>query len=184
MSAWTWSRLEAEVLSKGNKRRYSIADCAAAVKALKMGAGLPPSYVEYMDRFGSGQWKPGLYIHVPTHPRPAATIAVASPNLKSMLEVHLSGGKHAENAALINALIPFAGDGSGHVFCWDQRSARTNGELQIYVVEEEYMKAAPCGRDLIEFLGLYWIERGLDRVMPLADGSWGCEAVFYADGEK
>lgn len=183
MSNWSWSRLESEVRCSGIKRTYSVMDCEVAANALNIAGQLPPSYVELMRRFGSGQWKPDLFIHAPSHPMSTAAITSASPNLKRMLTVRLSGGQHSDKASLINSLLPFGGDGSGHVFCWDQRSRAADGEMMIYVVEEEYMKATPCGRDMVEFLGAFWIERGLDRVMPYSDGSWGCKAEFCGDGD-
>jgi len=172
----TWDALEQQVRVVGTKFVNSPEDCRLAVNDLQL-PGLPPSYQEYVARFGAGEWRPDLVIAAPRHPNRYLTLAFAIKGLQKMTPPLPRKPK-------LTRLLPFGGHADGYHLCWDTDSLMDNGEMSICLLQEhEQEPIIYCGNTLLEFLAEYWIGRKLDQVYPLQGGSWNCNPEFRAIGQ-
>jgi hypothetical protein len=170
----SWNELEKQVQVLGTRFTNSAEDCKAAASELDL-PGLPPSYVEYVYRFGAGEWWPRLLIAVPRHPKRPVSLGYHAKGWQKAL-------MPAPPSPKVKRLIPFGNHADGYKLCWDTDSLMSSGEMSICLLEHEQEQIIYCGNTLLEFLSEYWIGRRLDKVYPLTGGSWDCEPVFRAIG--
>jgi hypothetical protein len=170
----SWDALEKRVQVLGTRFTNSLEDCRVAASDLQLPA-LPPSYIEYINRFGAGEWRPRLLIAVPRHPKRPVTLAYRAKGWQK-------GASVSPPPPKLTRLIPFGGHSDGYTLCWDTDSLMSSGEMSICLLEHEQEQILYCGNNLLEFLWEYWIGLKLDEVYPLTGGSWDCEPVFKTIG--
>ncbi len=176
---WTWTRMEESVQITGSKKTYSEADFRWAASELKLSA-LPPSYIELMTRFGMGEWHPDFFICVPRDPVPHATLAGSIAAGFESAETLIAGGVAIPDPDKFRRLLVFGFNGSGFSLGWDPTEQDATGEMPLYMTDRDYLKLIPVGRDLLEFIGDYWIDRRIETAYPLRGDGWEPQPIFRA----
>ena len=176
MRHWTWELLESTVDVIGEMRKYNEGNFTATESCL--GFVLPPSYRELMSRFGAGIWEPELMIANPAFAKyPYSVLDPRTKRVRWIVEEYLKGGgKTPEFADQLRRLIGIGGWGNNYDLCWD-RGRIIGKEMELCILTDR-MEVIYCGRDLLEFLGTYWIDGKIDEVCPFENASWSGRPVF------
>jgi len=174
----TWDQIEAQTKISGERLLYSEQDCKRAAAELGL-AALPPSYVQYVARFGIGQWEPDFTIAVPRHRYPALTLKNRVFEYKKALECVLKEfPTFSKDVNVLKRLLCIGGSGNGFELCWDTQQVDRYGEMPLCLVTHEESEICYCGSNLLEFIGDFWIGKKIDTACSLNNFSWNSRAEF------
>jgi len=144
-----------------------------------LGCTLPPSYIEYIQRWGSGLAF-GLFVIWPPDSNPHIDIRVQSPDNRHIIQEHIDWGLwNADKVEFLKGLIPFGESENSDILCWDPQKRLPNGEMPIYLLDNEQALAPYVGDSLMTFFGDYCADEKLDEVFPVGQGQkWNLPKNF------
>jgi predicted DNA-binding WGR domain protein len=150
--AWSAAR------PKGNRR--SSGDAKAVAKTLRI-ARLPPSYLEYLTRFGPlGELelryeREDFPNHLNVFP-PGELLRQRDAHGKALDVFFADPSPEGQKLSKVGRkLLPFGYDTSRTVICWDPSRATPNGELAISFFNYELARHTKLGTDLKEVVKYY-----------------------------
>lgn len=177
-SKWTWEKLETLLgIVPSQFPRYSNELLQEVVKVL--GYTLPPSYIECVQR-----WGPGLAFGLFVIWQPASNanldIRVKSPTVRNLVHLNIEMRLWDSNLTkFLEDLVPFGDSENGDILCWDPRGRLPNGEMPIYLLDNEQAVAPYVGSSLLSFFGEYCVDGKLDAVFPIGQGQkWNLPKNF------
>jgi hypothetical protein len=175
-----WDSFSASVKVVGLPTTYPPAACQESAKRLGLSC-FPPSYCEYVQRYGYGEWQEDLFICVPSHPSLVGSVEELANDLESVFWECWAQHKETKDAARMARLVHFASTTMAFSFAWDPEDVRNDGELGIYIVAfPEVLEY--CCHDLLVFLRDYWIGGKINDVYLFEGGArWVTGPVFTAE---
>ncbi|GMV83981.1 MAG: hypothetical protein AMXMBFR7_51650 [Planctomycetota bacterium] len=170
-----WEAFYRSVKIEGSPTVCSAENCALA--STRLNIQLPPSYCEYVSRFGYGEWLEDLSILVPCEPHLVGSVEDFNLDCRSIIEewVSYEGTKEPDR---LKRLVGFMNKTDGFSFAWDPATKRSDGEMGIYLFQcPEVLEY--CCHDLLMFLRDFWIGGRINEVYPFADGErWQTKPQF------
>ena len=139
---------------------------ATTVSRLDVGPGLelPPTYREWVRRFGCGEVADLIVLFVPLldAEHPDDLRAWSRGKREFLLEgVREKYFEYAPDGTeeLVARLVPFGLSTNGHVFAWDPAQATEGGEFVVYAIGSKMLAVRRAAASFADFVGGLFDER-------------------------
>lgn len=120
-----------------------------------MGLRFPPSYIQFVNRFGYGRLCELFLVYVPLggeFDSLELRWAEIGETIRESLEADLVEFPPDGSVDLVRGLCPFGVSENGHTVAWDPSSHAEDGELDIYMMGNKMLSVTRVGRSMREFV--------------------------------
>jgi hypothetical protein len=149
---------------------------------LQLGFSLPPSYKEFVNKFGEGLLAD--FFRIPSIKTKGADLVVWNKRLKKQIKEAV-GDKLWEMAEVppkkkwILSLEPFADTTNGDILCWDIDTKDKAGEYAVFLLDNGYSCYPKVSTSFQEFVDEFCLNQKIDKIYPVGNGKkWGLPPTF------
>lgn len=148
----------------------------------ELGLTFPPSYKNFVKRFGNGVLCSMFLIYVPNSMNENLDLVKKYTFEKDIIQQNVEGGLWDDAAVDKNwllSLTPFGSSQNGDILCWDTNQKSESGEYNIYLLDNEQNGTPLVARSMNEFVEEFCINQKIDEIYPVGQGEkWNLPNTF------